>query len=125
MGACRGLRADVSALSASGLGRRGSLPGTARGGNLRYLQAVDFLLGWTGIDICFDDGKERGEWFGKSVYGWGSPEAESEPVAAKAKPKPVAAKPKVVPKDEDKGYHVIRGDRVLGRILRDKLDGSE
>ncbi len=94
-------------------------------GNLRYLQMVDFVLGWTGIDICFDDGKERGEWFGKSIYGWGSPKAESEPVAAKAKPKPVAAKPKVVPKDEDKGYHVIRGDRVLGRILRDKLDGSE
>ena len=42
--------------------------------NLRYLQMLDFMLGWTTLDICFDDGVERGgaerpTWGGKSMFG--------------------------------------------------------
>jgi len=36
-----------------------------RGGvvlNLRYLEILDFLLGWTTLDICGDDGREIGHW---------------------------------------------------------------
>ncbi|MGD2175927.1 MAG: hypothetical protein PVJ27_11035 [Candidatus Brocadiaceae bacterium] len=28
----------------------------------RYYQALDFLLGWTTLDIGFDDGLQRGQW---------------------------------------------------------------
>jgi len=28
----------------------------------RYLQMLDFLLGWTTLDIGLDDGSERGQW---------------------------------------------------------------
>lgn len=28
----------------------------------RYLQIIDFLVGFTTLDICHDDGKERGSW---------------------------------------------------------------
>ena len=52
-------------------------------GNLRYLQILDFLLGWTTLDICFDDGVERGgaerpTWGGKSIFG-GAEVLEPEP----------------------------------------------
>lgn len=30
--------------------------------NLRYLEMVDFLLGWTTLDIMGDDGHENGDW---------------------------------------------------------------
>ncbi|MFH0944444.1 MAG: hypothetical protein V2A76_04530 [Planctomycetota bacterium] len=30
--------------------------------NLRYMQIIDFVLGWTTLDICGDDGYEVGEW---------------------------------------------------------------
>jgi len=31
-------------------------------GSPRYLQALDFVLGWTTLDICSDDGRPRGRW---------------------------------------------------------------
>ncbi len=37
-------------------------------GNLRYLQIMDFALGWFGVDLCFDDGREHGAWLAKDVY---------------------------------------------------------
>ena len=30
--------------------------------NIRYMEMVDFLLGWTTFDICGDDGEQRGDW---------------------------------------------------------------
>ncbi len=39
--------------------------------NLRYLQAVDFALGWLTIDICFDDGViGPARWSGKNIIGF-------------------------------------------------------
>jgi len=47
--------------------------------NLRYLQAVDFLLGWFTVDVCFDDGVRGPAWWGgKNLFGL-SPEQHAEP----------------------------------------------
>jgi hypothetical protein len=35
---------------------------------LRYYQIADFILGWTTLDIGFDDGERRGRWFGKPLF---------------------------------------------------------
>ena len=35
----------------------------------RYLQILDFLCGWTTLDICFDDGVPRPTWGGKPLFG--------------------------------------------------------
>ena len=42
-------------------------------GTPRYLQMLDFLLGWTALDICCDDGRPRGKWGGKNIFGPGPP----------------------------------------------------
>ena len=33
----------------------------------RYLQMLDFILGWTTLDIGFDDGRRCGRWGGKAA----------------------------------------------------------
>ncbi len=38
-------------------------------GSPRYYQMLDFVLGWTTLDIAFDDGRERGKWGAKRVIG--------------------------------------------------------
>ena len=57
--------------------------------NARWLQMIDFALGWTTLDICYDDGVERATWGGKSLVGSALPEDEEEEEAveppAKAK----------------------------------------
>jgi len=35
----------------------------------RYLQALDFILGWTTLDIAYDDGLTPGAWGAKSLFG--------------------------------------------------------
>ena len=45
----------------------------------RYLQMLDFVLGWTALDICFDDGRPRGRWGGKNVFGAGPPLEKKRP----------------------------------------------
>ena len=47
--------------------------------SIRYWQILDFVLGWTTLDIAFDDGRPRGEWGGKRVIGIDSREDEHEP----------------------------------------------
>lgn len=39
----------------------------------RYLQMADFVLGWTTLDIGFDDGRRRGQWGGKPLFGASRP----------------------------------------------------
>ena len=46
----------------------------------RYLQILDFVLGWTTMDICFDDGRPRGKWGAKNFFGPGPPVAAPAPV---------------------------------------------
>jgi len=55
-------------------------------GSPRYLQMADFLLGWIGLDICFDDGMPRGTWFGRSMFGTWSPPPEAAVPAPKDGP---------------------------------------
>ena len=40
----------------------------------RYLQMLDFLCGWTTLDLCFDDGAPLPTWGGKGIFG-GAPSA--------------------------------------------------
>lgn len=50
--------------------------------NLRYLQMVDFVLGWLGVDLGFDDAREHGAWFAKDVYSppkWASFRSSAPP----------------------------------------------
>ena len=35
-------------------------------GNANYMEMVDFVLGFLGIDICGDDGRPLGRWFWQS-----------------------------------------------------------
>jgi len=44
----------------------------------RYLQMLDFVLGWTTLDIGYDDGLSPGRWGAKSLFGSAS-EASSGP----------------------------------------------
>jgi len=88
-------------------------------GNLRYLQMLDFLLGWTTLDICFDDGVKRGgakrpAWGGKNLVGLSSPQPEPEP---EPEPKPIPVpepKPKPEPKPGPKDTEPeVRRERPL------------
>ena len=39
----------------------------------RYLQMLDFILGWTTLDIAYDDGLRYGRWGGKALIGVEAP----------------------------------------------------
>lgn len=57
-------------------------------GTPRWLQMADFLLGWTTLDLCFDDGVARGKWFGKSLAGVPPPQPDPALAAPAAAPPP-------------------------------------
>ena len=60
-------------------------------GSPRYLQAVDFVLGIFGLDICFDDGPAKATWGGKSIFGYETPAAATPPAEPPKTPEPATA----------------------------------
>ncbi len=113
--------------------------------NLRYLQMVDFLLGWFGVDLCFDDGREHGAWFAKDVYvppKWASPGAGApakKPVREAWRPdilKELSEMPRKVKEAQAAAggtagtaplrvYVVRQGDVGLLHIAQEQLGGVE
>ena len=55
--------------------------------NARYMEILDFVLGWFGADIARDDGKSTGKW------PWEDSPRPRHPAAAVGKPKSLAPNP--------------------------------
>jgi len=79
--------------------------------NANWLQVADFLLGCTGIDICFDDGKKRGD-----LVAANPPTAATGPGA-----KPEPEKPTVVIAQEISPQPTAPADPVMEQIVRERL----
>jgi len=79
--------------------------------NAKWLQVADFLLGCTGIDICFDDGKKRGDLVGANLAT-----TTTEPDA-----KPEPEKTTVVAAQEISPPPPIPADPVMEQIVRERL----
>ena len=63
-------------------------------GSPRYLQALDFVLGWAIIDLCSDDGRPRGSW------PWRRP-AETQGVSPSGDAEALPARPEPGSDDHD------------------------
>jgi len=87
--------------------------------NANWLQVADFLLGCTGIDICFDDGKKRGDGAGNGLVTAAA--HKPKPAKTGATPKPAAPRlAKAVPVTPPIAAHDLFKSQVPKRPVSPK-----